>query len=43
MYYIDLELIGRAEKNFRIGIFLDKNLLGWGYRKHTTFFLGLIH
>ena len=30
--------VGRAEKNFRVGIFLNKNLLGYGYRKQTTFF-----
>ena len=28
-------------KNFRVGIFLNKNLLGQGYRKQTIFFLGL--
>ena len=26
-----------AEKNFRVGIFLNKNLLGYGYRKQTIF------
>ena len=26
-----------GEKNFRVGIFLNKNLLGLGYRKQTTF------
>ena len=33
-------LIGswEADKNFRVGIFLNKNLLGYGYRKQTTFF-----
>ena len=25
-------------KNFRVGIFLDKNLLGSGYRKQTAFY-----
>ena len=28
MFYVDLELGGR--KNFRVGIFLNKNLLGQG-------------
>ena len=28
------------KNNFRLGIFLNKNLLGYGYRKQTTF-LGL--
>ena len=37
-------MIGSWEgrKNFRVGIFLNKNLLGLGYRKQTTFFLDLI-
>ena len=30
-----------GDKNFMVGIFLNKNLLGEGYRKQTTFFLGL--
>ena len=36
MFYVDWELGGR--KNFRVGIFLDKNLLGLGYRKQITFY-----
>ena len=27
-----------GDKNFRVGIVLNKNLLGQGYRKQTTFF-----
>ena len=40
MFYIDWSREGR--KNLRVGFFLNKNLLGKGYRKQTTFFLGLI-
>ena len=40
MFYACFTLIWSWErgKNFRIGIFLNKNLLGYGYRKQTTFF-----
>ena len=40
MFYACFTLIGSWEggKNFRVGIFLNKNLLGKGYRKQTTFF-----
>ena len=38
MFCIDWELGG--QKNFRVGIFVNKNLLELGYRKETTF-LGL--
>ena len=39
MFYACFTLIGGWEgrKNFKVGIFLNKNLLGWGYRKQTTF------
>ena len=42
MFYACFTLIGSWEgrNNFRVGIFLNKHLLGWGYRKQTTF-LGL--
>ena len=43
VFYACFTLIGSWEgrKNFRVGIFLNKNLLGKGYRKQTTFVLGL--
>ena len=37
MFYLDWE----GRKNFRVGIFLNKNLLRKGYRKQTTFFQAL--
>ena len=27
-----------GDKDFRVGIFLNKNLLGYGHRNQTTFF-----
>ena len=38
-----LMLIGswKGRKNFIVGIFLSKNLLGSGYRKKTIYILGL--
>ena len=44
MFYARFTLIGSWEgkKNFGVGIFLNKNLLRKGYRKQTTFFLGLM-
>ena len=43
IFYACFTLIGSwmGDKNFRVGIFLNNNLLGLGYRKQTTFFLGL--
>ena len=40
VFYACFTLIGswEGEKNFMVGIFLNKNLLGYGYRKQTTFF-----
>ena len=40
VFYACFTLIGSLEgdKNFGVGIFLNKNLLGYGYRKQTTFF-----
>ena len=32
----------KGGKSFRVGIFLSKNLLGYGYRKQTTFLVGCI-
>ena len=32
-----------GDKNLRVGIFLNKNLLGWGYMKQTTFFRPYVH
>ena len=41
-FYVDWELEGQ-EENFRVGIFLSKNLLGQGYRKQTFFFRPYVH
>ena len=30
--------VAEGRKNIRVGIFLNKNLLGYGYRKQTTLF-----
>ena len=38
MFYVDWELGGR--KNFRVGIYLNKNLLGWVIG-NKQLFLGL--
>ena len=45
MFYACFTLIGswEGQKNFRVGIFLNKNLLGQCYRKQKTFFLGLMY
>ena len=47
MFYASIILIwssggggGGSERNFRVGVYLNKNLSGEGYRKQTTF-LGL--
>ena len=39
MFYACFSLIGswEGEKYFRVGILLNKNLLGYYYRKRTTF------
>ena len=39
-FYTCFTLIGSWEggKNFRVGIFLNRNLLGWGYREQTIFY-----
>ena len=39
MFYSHFTLIGSWEgrNNFRVGIFSNKNLIGLGYRKETTF------
>ena len=43
VFYVCFTLIGSwmGDKNFRVGIFLNKTLLGYRvmYRKQTTFFL----
>ena len=41
MFYIDWEL-GGTEENLRVGIVLNENLLGYGYRKQTTFSHGSV-
>ena len=44
MFYACFTLIGSWEggENFKVGIFLNKNLLGQGYTKKKTFFIDLM-